>query len=272
MYYRRKLKPDFGITGLIPAMICLAIAALFWIFAGKREALLSVSVFFCLYAAFSLWIYIRTGNISYIAASLWQLLVGIYFITRNDFPLLVRTDTRISDLVLVILLAITVWLLYLVFTRRAKWRGRDVFELASIQIQSDTSGFTTRPRPVGKAEYSWDDLRGFAEFLRKNLIAMPYNEENMVVFVPVKSGDEFRFLFNPSGFREMRTWIAFDSEGNITVNISKTDYMDFRDELSFDQLCENLGKLFAEFMEYYRKGEAGRIIYRLDELKLGVTS
>jgi hypothetical protein len=70
----------------------------------------------------------------------------------------------------------------------------------------------------------------------------------------------------------MRTWIAFDSEGNITVNISKADYMDFRDELSFDQLCENLGKLFAEFMEYYRKGEAGRIIYRLDELKLGVTS
>ena len=272
MYYRRKLKPDSSITGFIPAIICLLTAALVWIIAGQREAFLSVSAFFVLYSAFSLWIYLRTRNISHLAASLWQFLWGLYIITRKDLPLIFRPDPKVSDLVFVILLASTVWLLYLFFTRKAKWRGREVFELASIRVEEETSGFTARPRPFGKAEYSWDKLRGFSEFLRRNLVAMTYFEANSVILAPVKSGDEFRYMFNPDSFREPGTWIAFDSGGNISVTISKRDYLDYKDELSFDQLCENMGKLFAEFMAYYRKGEPGRIIYRLDELNMGFTS
>jgi hypothetical protein len=181
-------------------------------------------------------------------------------------------DQRVSELVVVCLLAATVWLLYLVFTRRAKWKGRELFELASMETHVDPDGFTARPMPAGKAEYSREELEGFADYLSKNLIAMPFNEGNMILFVPVKGGDEFRFLFNPSGFREKRTWIAFDYNGNITVNISRMDYIGFKDELSFDQLCENFGKLFTDFMGYYKKGEAGRIIDRLNELKLNITS
>ena len=272
MYYRRKLKPDSSITGFIPAITCVLTAAIIWITAGPKEAFLSVSLFFVLYSAFSFWIYIRTRNISYVAASLWQFLWGVVIITRKDFPLIFRTDPRLSDMVFVIFLASTVWLLYLVFRKKAKWKGREVFELASMQIVEEKNGFTARPRPVGKAEYTWDELKGFAGFLRKNLVAMPFFEGNSVVFVPVKFGDEFRFLFKPDSFREARTWIAFDSGGNISVTISKKDYLDYRDELSFDQLCENLGKLFAEFMEYYRRGEADRIVYSLDELNMGFTS
>jgi hypothetical protein len=272
MYTQNRLKPDSSISGLIPAMLCLLIAALIWIFAGKREAFLSVSVFFILYAAFSFWVYLRTVNISYFAASVWQFLVGVFIVTRKDFPLIFGPDPIVSDLVIVILLSSTVWLLYLVFTRKAKWKGREVFELASMQIQDDTNGFTSRPRPVGKTEYSLNELKDFAYFMKRNLIAMPFEEESKITFVPVKGGDEFRFLFNPAGFRQKRTWIAFDFEGNITVNISRTDYLNYKDALSFDQLCENLGKLFAEFMIYYKKGEAGRIIYKLDELRLSVTS
>ncbi|MBP1666336.1 MAG: hypothetical protein H6Q23_1196, partial [Bacteroidetes bacterium] len=78
MYFPRKLKQDINITGLMPAMICLMIGALVWILIGEKEGLISVSVFFVLYAMFSFWIYIRTVNISYLAASLWQLLFGFY--------------------------------------------------------------------------------------------------------------------------------------------------------------------------------------------------
>ena len=272
MYSPNRLKPDFSITGFIPAMICLFIAALIWAFAGERAALLSVALFFVLYSAFSFWIYSRTVNISYLAASLWQLMVGLFIVTRKDLPLLFDPSPVLSDLVFVILLAITVWLLYLVFTRQAKWRGREVFELASMKIESDKDGFTSRPRPVGKSEFLHDELKGFAFFMKKNLVAMPFYEENKIIFVPVKGGDEFSFLLNPSSFRQKRTWIAFDYEGYITVNISRTDYLNYKDELSFDQLCENLGKLFAEFMSYYRKGEAGRIIFKLDELRLSIAS
>jgi hypothetical protein len=54
--------------------------------------------------------------------------------------------------------------------------------------------------------------------------------------------------------------------------MSKKDYLDFKEELSFDQLCDNLGKLFISFMEYYKKGETQRILDRLNELKLGLMS
>ncbi|KPK84932.1 MAG: hypothetical protein AMS27_08730 [Bacteroides sp. SM23_62_1] len=272
MYFPRKLKQDFRITGFIPAISCLLAGALFWIFIGKKEAFLAVSVFFILYAGFSFSIYIRTRNQSYLAACLWQLLFGMYLLTRFGQPLIPVLDSKVPELIFVLFLASTVWLLYLFFTKRAKWKGREVFELASMTIEPVPDGFTDRPRPAGKAEYTRDELIGFAGFLRKHLIAMPCFEENQVVFVPVKMGDEFRYLFNREKFRRDRSWIAFDYRGNVSVVISRIDYIDYKEELSFDQLCENLGKLFIGFMGYYRKGEADRIVYKLNELGLGKTS
>jgi len=272
MYFPRKLKQDFRITGFIPAIICLSIGALIWIFIGRREGYLSVSLFFILYSAFSLWIYIRTRNLSYFAASLFQLLFGLYLATRTGLPLILMTDKKVSVLILFLCLASTVWLFYLHFTKRTKWKGREVFELASLSTEPLPDGFTERPRPAGKTEYSKDELIGFARFLRRNLVAMPYFEEKRIVLVPVKMDDEFGYLFRPEKFRQSRSWIAFDFQGYVTVNISRRDYLDYKEELSFDQLCDNLGKLFIKFLECYRKGEANRIVYKLNELGLGLTS
>ena len=272
MYYPRKLKQDFSIKGFIPAILCLSIGALIWIFIGKKEGIISVSVFFILYAAFSFWIYIRTRNLSYLAASVWQLMFGFYIATSSSQPFIKGIDSKVSGLIILFLLASTVWLLYLFFTKRAKWRGREIFELASMSIEPQADGFTERPHPAGKAEYTRSELTGFAEFLRKNLIAMPYFEENGIVFVPVKMEDEFGYMFNPRKFRQNRSWIAFDYQGNVTVNVSRRDYIGYKEELSFDQLCENLGRLFIVFMNYYRKDEAERIVYKLNELGLDLTS
>jgi hypothetical protein len=271
MYFPRRLKPDFRITGFIPAILCLSIGALIWIFIGKREGFLSVSVFFILYAGFSFFIYIRTLNLSYLAASIWQLLVGLCLATRFSYLSVSGIDSKISSLLFFLLLGSTIWFFYLIFSRRAKWKGREVFELASLSTETQPDGFTERPHPAGKTEYTRHELYGFSGFLRKHLIAMPYFEENRVVFVPVKMEDEFGYIFNPVKFRQNRSWIAFDFQGNVTVNISKKDYIGYKEELSFDQLCENLGKLFIEFMKYYRKGEADRIVYKLNELGLGLT-
>ena len=271
MYYPRKLKRDFRITGFIPAIICISIGALIWIFIGQREGVYSVSGFFILYAAFSLWIFIRTRNQSYLAASVWQLFFGLWLATRFSYPLIPGIKSELLALLFLLLIASTIWLFYLVFTRRAKWKGREVFELASMSIETQSDGFTERPHPAGKTVYSGSELKGFAEFLRKNLVAMPYFEVNQIVFVPVKMEDEFGYIFSPEKFKQNRSWIAFDFIGNVTVNISKKDYIGYKEELSFDQLCENLGKLFIEFMNYYRKGEAERILYKLNELGLGLT-
>lgn len=272
MYFPRKLKQDFSITGFIPAIICLSLCALIWLFIGRKEGYLSVSIFFILYAGFSFWVYTRTKNHSYIASSLWQLMFGLYIATSSSHPFISGVDQKISGLILFFFLVLTVWLFYLVFKKKAKWKGREVFELASMMIEPEPDGFTDRPRPVGKVDYSKDELLGFARFLSRNLVAMPYFEENCVVFVPVKMDNEFGYIFYPERFRRNRSWVAFDYDGNVTVNISKIDYLEYREELSFDQLCENLGKLFIDFMGYYRKDEPERIIYKLNELGLGLTS
>ena len=198
--------------------------------------------------------------------------MGLYVLSRPKLRLISFFDERIAALIYFLLLAATIWLLYLYFRRKAKWKGREVFELASISIETSKNGFTARPRPTGKIEYTLNELKDFADFLQKNLIAMPFKETDRLVFVPVKMGDEFSFIFYPEKFRASRSWIAFDYHGNVTVNISKRDYLDYREELSFDQLCENLGVLFIEFFEYYKKGEQQRIIYKLDELGLSLTS
>jgi len=272
MYFPRKLKQDNSITGLIPALICLLIGAVIWVLIGPEEALISVAAFYILYAGFSFWIYLRTRNMSFLAASLWQLCCGIFLVTRPELPLFIVPDKKISGMVVVLLLAATVWLLYFLFTKRAKWKGREVFELASMAIEPLPDGFTERPRPAGSISYTRDELMGFAAFLSCNLVAMPYYEGNSVVLVPVKMGDEFSYLLNREKFRQNRSWIAFDFHGNVTVNISRKDYLDYKAELSFDQLCVNFGKLFIQFMEYYRKGEAERILNKLNELGLGLTS
>lgn len=271
MYFPHKLKRDFRITGFIPAILCLSIGFLFWIFVGEREAFLAICFFLILYSGFSLWIYIRTRNLSYLAASLFQLFGGLFFVTRIYPKIIPGLDPKISSLLFFLFMVSVIWLLYLVFTRQAKWKGREVFELASMSIETEPDGFTERPRPAGRSEYTRNDLSGFAGYLRKQLVAMPYFEENRIVFVPVKMEDEFGYIFNPEKFRQDKSWIAFDFQGNVTVNISKKDYIGYKEELSFDQLCENLGKLFIEFMRYYRNGEAERIVYKLNELGLGLT-
>lgn len=272
MYHSRKLKPDLSITGLIPAMLCLAIGFLAYIFYGKMGFYNSIALFFCLYSLVSIAFFILTRNISYLAAASWQLLFGLYVAARPEANHTLFRDTEIQMIITFCLVAATLWLFYLVFTRRAKWRGRELFELASTSTEIAPDGFTARPRHAGSIAYTKEELDGFAEFLRRNLVAMPFKEDNRIVFVPVKGGNEFSYLVSPGKFKESRTWIAFDFNGNITVNISHRDYLDYRDELSFDQLCENLGKLFAEFMDFYRKKESDRIIHKLDELKLSLTS
>jgi hypothetical protein len=64
------------------------------------------------------------------------------------------------------------------------------------------------------------------------------------------------------------TWIAIDYDGNITVNISEEDYLLFKMDLDFDQLCQSLGDIFQEFLELSKQGQESRIIDRMNALRL----
>ena len=267
MYYPRKLKPDEGFRAFIPAIIAILIFIIFSLFYGVPIGLLAIAGFFLLYSIFSLISFFRTRNQVYLFGFLFQL-VWAYILVTSRFSPFNLMNSRMSTLLAIIGFAIMAYLIYLMITRKGKWKGTEVFELAARSVQESTDGFTARPRYAGKAMYTRNELQGFAEFLRRNLVAMPYREENRIVFIPVRAFEEFRVILAPKTFRQEKSWISFDYDGNVTVFISRTDYLEYQEELSFDQLCENMGNLFISFIDYYNKGEADRIMYKLNELKI----
>ena len=104
-------------------------------------------------------------------------------------------------------------------------------------------------------------MKGFARFIRKNLIALPIFEEDKTVFSLNLS--KFRLLFYNTNYTE-DSWVAFDRGNNVVVSISPKDYQQYKDVYAFDQVCTNLGKLFIEFLEDYKKDQALNIIDKLD--------
>jgi hypothetical protein len=165
-----------------------------------------------------------------------------------------KTDKSITGLLpaivalsAVVLAFITIflllWLVYLLLTRRTKWKGREVFELAAAPVRDAKNGFTTRPRPLGKVDCPRDKLLAYARFLRRNHIALPFIEADKVVLVPVMMGREFSLLYTLKPRYHERSWVVFTFEGDVLVQISHRDYLQFKDQLSFDRLCESMGNL-----------------------------
>jgi hypothetical protein len=267
----RKQKPGTKIAALVPPMLIALAFVITAVFIGIREGFLLILVAFAVYSVLSLTFWLRTNNISYLAAFLFQMLLGLFILTA-PYGLYPLPDVKMAMLFYVMGTVAGLWLVYLLITRKARWKGREIFELAAAPVRDTVNGFTGRPKPAGKAVYTPEELKGFARFLKTNLIAMPFWEADRVVFVPVRMGDEYRYLFNPGGFVKTKSWVGFDFSGNVTVNITREDYLEYREELSFDQLCENMGKLFIGFLGYFQKGEESRILYTMKQLNLGVLS
>ena len=264
MYSIRKLKPDHNFYGLLVPFAVLAIGALFGFLFSLEAAFYFVAVFFCMYALYSLFTFIRTRNPAFIVVCLYQLSVGAMGFLVPD-RIGGPRDPEILFLMFLILFFL-VWIIILFLTKKLKWRGREVLEMAAGPVEDAGGGYTTRPLPAGKTEFSDRQIIQFAGFARRNLIAVPYTGKDKVVFVPVVTGREFPFIMGLKGDYTDETWIAFDLNGEVSVNISHRDYLNYNEELSFDQLCESLGNLFIEFMDMFRRGEGTRIIDRMNNV------
>ena len=155
---------------------------------------------------------------------------------------------------------------YNIFTRKVKWRKREILELAAFPVNENTNGFSERPKPVGKKDFKHNEILEFAHFLSKKLIAIPYIEKDQVVMTITKKYVPHLFNFKNSYNNE--TYVSFNFNGEISVNISKEDYQMYKDTLTFDKLCDSLGNLFKEFLEFFKKGESSSIIDRLNSLNL----
>jgi hypothetical protein len=181
-------------------------------------------------------------------------------------------DSNLTKISLVFTVFFLFWMVYLLFTKKIKWRGREVMELAAASVDDTGNGYTSRPLPAGLTDFTQRQILEFADFARRHLIAVSYVGKDRVVFVPVMMGREFGFILGLKNDYTDETWVSFDFEGNVSVNISHRDYLNFKEALSFDQLCTSLGNLFVEFIEIYLRGEGVRIIDRMDAVGIGVFS
>jgi hypothetical protein len=150
---------------------------------------------------------------------------------------------------------------YLLASRKMRWRYRDILELAAKPVEETQDGFTTRPFPAGVAEYTREELIRFGNYLSKNLIAFPFIEKERILFL---INGTTRFLFRRPNAQQ-DTFVTFDFKGNIAVNIAKNDYKKYKAELTFDQLCASLGSLFKTFLQFYQEGKKDRIIPMIEE-------
>jgi len=271
MYFLQKLKPDRSIVGLLPAIFSLVIFSLTSLFWGIKTGLIVLSGLFLIFSGLTFVAYIRTRNSGFIVNCLYIFFMGLYLgtIPTNAFQ---GTPGKFSLFCLIGAITFALWLVYLVSTRKLKWRGREILELAAAPVETTVDGYTARPHPVGQVTYSKPEILEFAAFAVRHLMVMPYLEKNRVVLVPVRMGKEFGILYKLNYNYTNETWIAFDFDGKVAVNISREDYLEYQDEFAFDQLCESLGNLFIEFLELYQKGNGSRIIDRMDAMKICVFS
>jgi len=104
--------------------------------------------------------------------------------------------------------------------------------------------------------------------MSRNLVAFPFKEENRVVFVLTLPGNDIPYIFGFNKDYLEDTWVAVDYDGNITVNIIEEDYLLFKMDLDFDQICQSLGNVFSEFLELSKNGQESKIIDRMNALRL----
>ncbi|MFC2130253.1 hypothetical protein ACFLSQ_02345 [Bacteroidota bacterium] len=268
MYRERKLKTDFSIKGFLPVVFALSVLVISLALFGKVVAFKALSAVIFVYACFALYSYMRTGNNWVILQFMYLFSIAAFIYV---FPIAThKRGTMLSPVPMIFFFStIMLWfmMMYLLFTKKIKERGVEIFELAAVDIDEKSGSYTDRPMPIGSIDAAKEEIKDFAAYLRKELVCMTYEEDNRILFVPVFMGD-FGPYFNPNFNYLVRSWVAIDFEGNISARISKEDYLKYKDEYSFDLLCKSFGELFIQFFEVYSKGEGPRIIDRMNAMKI----
>lgn len=268
MYNIRKLRTDFSIRGFIPAIIAFSVLLTSMALFDKAIAFKAMSLVIFVYGCFAFYGFILTRN-NWVILQFSYLFSLAAFIYVFPFGTHIRGD-RLPPIPMLLLgstLLLLFLLIYLLFSKKIKERGVEIFELAAKDINETTGSYTDRPMPISSIEGTKDDIQSFADYLRKYHVCMTYTEKDRILFVPIFMGD-YGPYYNPNFNYLARSWVAIDFQGNVSARISKEDYLKYNDEYSFDLLCNSFGEMFVEFYELYSRGEGSRIIARLNALKI----
>jgi hypothetical protein len=267
MFFERKTK-----TQSILKTIWFPFLALFIFFSlirltGPGPAFYTLGGIYLLASILPIITFLKTHNAGYLAQSMFLVFAGLVCVCA---PPAIRDKSEIGllPLMLVVMYGLALVVAYLVFNRKLRWRGEEIFELAALPVEDTGESFSARPRPAGQIPVSKTEMIRFVDFVSRNLIAFPFKEENRVVFVLTLPGNDLPYLLGLKKDYLEDTWVAIDYDGNITVNITQADYLLFKMDLDFDQICQSLGNVFREFLELSKNGQENQIIDRMNALRL----
>lgn len=264
MYTIHKLRPDrsYGMI-LLPFAVLAAFIAAGGLL-GIRAAYGVGAAVFLVYCGYSFATFLRTRNAGFVVVTLFQLSAGVLASLYAAYGPGRAVPAQGALFLAGGVVLFGAWSVLLVVTRRIKWRGRDLLELAAASVDQVGDGYTARPLPVGRTDITRDQLLEFTAFARRHLIAATYVGRDRVAFVPVAEGREPAFILGLRGNYLAETWVSIDFDGNVAAFVSKRDYLAYREAIAFDELCASLGNMFVEFLDLFRRGEAVRIVDRLD--------
>lgn len=234
---------------LLPLVGLIALYFLLKMSVGREITRYMLSAASFVFAIYHFLILLRTRNFWYVISMLFYIFLPLTLLPVN------RNLTGIFGITTGILI---IFLFYMLFTRKIQFWNLEILELAARPVDESSDGFTPRPFPAGKAEYSRQDVVDISRFLAKHMIAFPYFKEEKV-FLLISGNLLIHFLFLRKNYLK-DTFICFDDNGNLSVNISRKDYQKYREELTFDQLCNSLADLFRNFLELYQNDEKNRIL------------
>jgi hypothetical protein len=264
MYYTRKLKPPLlgteMILGIVVTVVFMVLIVLSYPLAMSFGALITFSA-----SILSLIVYSRTRNNAFLIGVIAHLLATAFLIQISLG--LFHTKGLYIILTAALMLAFQTLMIIYGVQKKMKWRSREILELAAQNIEGESNSFTNRPMHIGQADYSPDLIHSFSNFIRKNLIAVPVRERERIVFIINMPWEKF-ISYNRQYWKF--SYVAFDYEGDVSVNITQQDYFMYRDQLAFDGLCQSMGSLLISFLEKYKKGEEIWIIDQFNALKLNI--
>jgi hypothetical protein len=258
MKYQTKLNSVQAKNELVLWMVLGPILLILLFFTGL--ALLFLAPVFILYSLVSGLLFLRTLSTGYLVRCL------LFFFLTIFTLLLFFMGKHVLTLVAAVLSALLlIWLVIMLLVREFKWRILQVLELAAQPVDEVREGYSMRPMPAGKLNYTWEQLLGFAGHLRQNLAAIVYYEKDKVIFGLSRNTLKM-VTFSRDYLND--TWVAFDRDGHVSVHISREDHAQFRESYAFDQLCDSLGSVFTEFFHLHQQGRGQEILHKLDFIRL----
>jgi hypothetical protein len=267
MFFERKTKPQSILKVIwFPFVAFIIFFSLFGL-TGPGPAFYSLGGIYFLASTLPFLIVQKTRNSGYLAVALFQVFTGLVCISA---PAVIENKNEIGliPIFIVMMYASMLVVAYQVFNRKLRWRGEEIFELAALPVEDTGDSFSARPRPAGQIPVSKTEMIRFVDFVTRNLIAFVFREDNRVVFVLSMPGNDLPYLLGLKKDYLEDTWVAVDYDGNITVNITEEDYLLFKMDLDFDQICQSLGNVFREFLELSKNGQENQIIDRMNALRL----